>query len=115
PTARVVADERRLRLSEVLDDGIDIADELIECVVLHPVGLIAQVEAALIDRHDLEMLRERRQLVAPVVPESGDAVDEDDEWTDALGDVVNLDAAGIGEAVLARVVTLLGTHRSPPG
>jgi hypothetical protein len=98
-----MANERRLLLPEVLDDGIDIADELVKCVVLHPLGLIAKVEAALIDGHDLEMLSERRNLVAPVVPESGDAVDEDDEGTGTLGDVVNPDAAGIGEAVLAQV------------
>ena len=68
-----------------------------------PLGLIAQVEAALIDGHDLEMLGERRHLVAPVVPESGDAVDKDDEWPRTLGDIVNLDAVGIGEALLAQV------------
>ena len=111
PAARVVADERRLLLPEVFDDGLDIADELVECVVLHPLGLIAQVEAALIDGHDLEMLGERRNLVAPGVPEIGNAVDEDDERTAPLGDVVNLDAAGIREAVLAQVVASI--HQIP--
>jgi hypothetical protein len=98
-----VADEGRFRLSEVLDDGIDIAGELVEGVVLHPVGLIAQVEAALIDGHDLEMLGERRHLVAPVVPEARDAVDKDGERPRALGDVVNLNPAGVSEAVFAQV------------
>src|SRR5262245_57105075 len=95
PPARVVADERRLWLPEVLDDGIEVADELVECIVLHTLGLIAQVEAALINGHHLKMLGEHRNLVAPVVPESRDTVDENDERPSALADVMNLDAAGI--------------------
>ena len=50
-----------LERHEEPDDGIDIADEFVECVVLHPLGLIAQVVAALIDGHDVEMLGERRK------------------------------------------------------
>jgi hypothetical protein len=62
--------------------------------------LIAQVVGAQIDGHDLKMLGERRNLVVPAVPVIGLTVDEDDEWAGALGDVMNLDAAGIDEAVL---------------
>ena len=86
----------------MLDDGVDVADELVERVVLHPLGLIAQVEAALIDGYDVEMPGERRHLVAPVVPEPGDAVDKDDKRSAAARDVVDLDPAGIGKAVLAQ-------------
>ena len=98
-----MADERRLLLPEMFDDGIDIANEPAEFEILHPVGLIAQIVTALIDGHGLEMLGERRNLMAPVVPESGNAVDEDDERAGALGDVMNLDTVGIGEAVLTQV------------
>ena len=39
-------------------------------------GLIALVEAALGHRHDLVLLRERRDLMTPVEPEAADAVDQ---------------------------------------
>jgi hypothetical protein len=64
-----VADDDRLVLAEVSDDGIDVADVFVEFIVLHPLGPIAPVEAALIDGHDLEMPGERRNLLAPVVPD----------------------------------------------
>jgi len=59
-----------------------------------------------IDGHDLEMLGECRNLVAPAIPVIGEAVDQNDERTNTLGDVVNLDAARIGETISAQVVPL---------
>ena len=57
--APVVADDDRLLLAEVLDHRDHIADQQADVVVLDARRLVAQVVAALIDRHDLKPIRQR--------------------------------------------------------
>ena len=63
-----------LSLLEVLDHRRDVADELLDGVVLDALRLVALVVAAQVDGHDLEVLRQDRHLVAPGVPVVGEAV-----------------------------------------
>ena len=76
-----------------LTTASQVADELVGLVVLDPFGLVAQVVAPLVDRHDMEVFRERRHLGAPGIPEIGEAVDHDQErvFLLAQADVMDLD------------------------
>ena len=81
----------------MLDHGDHVADELVGRVVLDALGLTAQVVAALVDRHDVEVLRKLGHLGTPGIPEVGEAVDHDDQgvFLAAQAYVVDLDAARI--------------------
>src|SRR6516165_7533385 len=67
--APVVPDNRRFIASEMADHRLDIADEQAHVVALDALRLVAQVVAALIDRHHLKSIGQRRHLIAPAVPE----------------------------------------------
>ena len=98
--APVVADDDRLLLAEVLDDRDHVADEQAHVVVLDAGRLVAEVVAALIDRHHLETIRQPFHLAAPRVPVVGEAVDHDHERPGAQAGVVDLHAVRVGVAVL---------------
>ena len=85
----------------MLDDRDHVADQLVGLVVFDALGLTAQVVAALVDRHDMEVFRELGHLGAPGIPEVGEAVDHDDQRIlfAAQADIVNLDPAGIDKSV----------------
>ena len=68
-------------------------------VIFDAFGLVAQVVAALIDGDALKLVRKRRHLVAPRVPEIRKPVDHHDQRTLAEARVVNLHAVGIGVSV----------------
>ena len=100
----------------VLDDRRHVADEQPHVVILDALRFVAQVVAALIDRHDLKTLRQRRHLVTPGVPEVGEAVNHHDERPLAERRVVNLHAAlrdGVAVRHAIEHVGLLGldAHR----
>ena len=98
--APVVADDDGFVAAEVFDDGGDVGYQQAHVVVFGAFGLVAQVVAAEVDGGDLVLRGEGFHLVAPGVPEIGEAVDHDDERALAGGDVVDLDAVRVGVAVL---------------
>ena len=65
-------------------------------------GLVAPVVAALVDGDDFEIALERRHLIAPRVPEVGEAVDHDHERAVADARVMDLDAVAVGMAARRR-------------
>ncbi len=94
-----------LSLPEVLDHRRDVADQQAHVVVLDALRLVAQVVAALIDGDHLVLVGQPFHLVAPRVPEVGEAVDHHHQRTLAEGGVVDLHPAfGRGVAVLDAVV-----------
>jgi hypothetical protein len=82
-------------------------------VILDALGFVAEVVAALIDRHDLEILRQRRHLVTPGVPEVREAVNHHHQRALAKRRIVNLHAAfrdGVAVRHAIEDVGLLGRH-----
>ena len=80
--APVVAGEEDARLTEMISDGENVGSEMGERVVGDAAWFAARVIAALIGNDDAEAGRgERFDLVAPGIPEFGEAVEEDDDRT----------------------------------
>ena len=91
----IVPDDHGLAGSEVVHHRNHVTDQLGGCVVLDALGLTARVVAALIDRHDMEVLRKLGHLGSPGIPEVGETVDHDDQgiFLAAQADIVDFDPA----------------------
>src|SRR5205807_3790897 len=83
----------------MFDHGNYIAHQQTRIVVLHALGLVAQVVAALVDGDALILVCKAFHLAPPGVPEIGEAVDHHDKRPAADGGVMNLDPIGIGKAL----------------
>ena len=90
--APVVADDRRLLLTEVADHRHHVGDQQRHAVVLGAFGAVTEVVAPLVDGDDLELVLQPGHLVTPGVPVIGEAVDHHDQRTLTRRGVVDLDA-----------------------
>src|ERR1700674_925283 len=78
-TAPVVAGHMRLRTSERLDDRADVLDEMIDRVVFHTLGRVAEPVASKIRRHgEVAGFREGVDLLRPGFGALGESVQEDE-------------------------------------
>ena len=101
-SAPVVPHDDRLAGREMIDDREHVADELHGLVVLDTLRLVAEVVAALVDRHDVVLPGQGRHLRPPRVPEVGESVDHHDQRIILLpqADVMDLHPARIDETLL---------------
>jgi hypothetical protein len=93
--APIVAGEENAVLAKLIGDGEDIGDEMWNGVGGCAPRLAAFVVATLIGNYDSETGNcEGLDLIAPGIPEFGEAVQEDDDWTIgwACGDGVEVDS-----------------------
>ena len=100
----------------IANHGRDIADQKVVRVVVHALRFVAAVVPALVDRHDLIVLRQGLDMVAPEIPEVGKAVDHHDERTLTEGHVVDPQAIVLGIPMFDPVphIAGLGQERSCP-
>ena len=112
--APVVADQCRPAAAQLVDDCVDIVAEVPHPVGLNPVRLVALVVAAQVDRDDVVILGQGRDLIAPGEPEIREPVEQEEERTGALVDVVELHAARTVDvaALNAHVRCRSGARRS---
>jgi len=83
------------------DHGRDVVDEQAHRIIVDAARLVRKVVATLIDGGDaIARLRQRVHLMAPRIPEVGEAVDQHDERSLTKRRIVNLHAVRIGETML---------------
>src|SRR6266700_3271063 len=82
----------RLLFAQMTNDRRDVSNELPHIVVFAALRLIAQIVSPLINGNRLKLLRQRRHLVSPRIPEVGEAVNHDDQRSRAETGIVNFHA-----------------------
>src|SRR5207249_8914401 len=89
--------------AEVVDHRRDVGDEVRETVLLDARGLVAEVVATEVQGCDLVAARQRRDLMAPAVPEVRKSVQQYDEWTAAARHVMDPDPAAVGIVIAHQI------------
>jgi len=84
-------------------DRVDVGHELLQAIILDPFRLIAQVVSPLIDGHDVKVLGQFGNLLAPRVPEVRKPVDHHHQGAAPFFDVMNLYAVRVDVTVLTQV------------
>src|SRR6266568_449840 len=98
-TAPIVSNDDGLLLSQPFNQSFNVSQQSGHIVTF--ARLVAIIVPAQVRRHDGKtVLSQEGYLVAPGVPELGEAVQEDDQRAAALGDVVQADAVADDVAML---------------
>ncbi|MCG3163845.1 MAG: hypothetical protein JMDDDDMK_05297 [Acidobacteria bacterium] len=107
--APIVPDDDRFLAAQMLDHGDHVAHQQSHVVILDALRLVGEVVAALVNRHDVIIGRQRLHLVAPRIPEIGEAVDHHDQWVFLVAErgVMNLHSAGVGVAVFDALLDVI--------
>ncbi len=100
--------DRFLAFAVVVDHGQLVADEPLHRIVFHTNGLVAEVVAALVVRHDLKVRRQSRHLIAPAVPEVRKAVNHDHQLPRTLRNAMQFATLIVDKRLVSRGVRLSG-------